>query len=146
MQQRAQRCRPPAAPCAPLLWTLSPHLARAAPDIMRWFFASAAATQRDYFVLPPSGHLYAYPGHMSPRAQAAFIAATEHDAHIMNSSSTCEWEFFNTWAAALDVYLPKYSDNGIIRAAFATNVPCVRCRCCAAYCLTPPLQLYVSGS
>lgn len=123
MKQRVERCGYPAAPCAPLLWTLSPHLARAAPDIMRWFFAAAAASQRDFFVLPPSGHLYAYPGHMSPPAQDAFVAATEHDAYIMNSSGTCEWEFFNTWAAALDVYLPKYSHNAIIKAAFATNVP-----------------------
>ena len=123
MKQRVERCGYPAAPCTPLLWTLSPHLARAAPDIMRWFFAAAAASQRDFFVLPPSGHLYAYPGHMSPPAQDAFVAATEHDAFIMNSSGTCEWEFFNTWAAALDVYLPKYSHNAIIKAAFATNVP-----------------------
>ncbi len=112
----------------PLLSTLSPHLA-----IMRWFFSAAAATQRDFFVLSPSGHLYAYPGHMSPAAQAAFVAATEHDAYIMNSSSTCEWEFFNTWAVGLGVYLPVYSRNSVIKAAFATNVPCVRARsCCAA--------------
>jgi hypothetical protein len=125
MKQRLQRCSSPAPPCAPLLWTLSPHLMSAAPDIMRWFFSAAATTQRDFFVLPPSGHLYAYPGHMSSRAQSAFIAATERDAYIMNSSSTCEWEFFNTWATALEDYLPKYGRNAVIKAAFATNVPYV---------------------
>jgi hypothetical protein len=60
---------------------------------------------------------------MSAGAQSAFVAATELDAHIMNSSSTCEWEFFDTWAAALNEFLPKYARNSIIMAAFATNVP-----------------------
>ena len=123
MKQRLQRCLPPASPCLPLLWTLSPHLAHAAPDVMRWFYAAAAATQRDFFVLPPSGHLYAYPGHMPSHLQSAFVAATEHDARIMNSSSTCAWEFFNTWAAALRDYFPRYNQNAVIKAAFATNVP-----------------------
>jgi hypothetical protein len=90
---------------------------------MRWFYAAAAATQRDFFVLPPSGHLYAYPSHMPPHLQSAFVAATEHDAYIMNSSSTCAWEFFNTWAAALRHYFPRYNQNAVIKAAFATNVP-----------------------
>ena len=33
----------------------------------------------DWFVLPPSGHLYAYPSLMSDADQAAFVAATEAD-------------------------------------------------------------------
>jgi hypothetical protein len=48
------------------------------------FFSAATASQRDFFVLPPSGHMY--PGHTSPPVHTAFVTATEHGARIMSSS------------------------------------------------------------
>lgn len=109
--------------CFPLLWTLSPHLLDAAPDLLRWFFAAGAATRRDWFVLPPSGHLYAYPALMGPADQARFVAATEADARLFSTSATVEWEFFGSWPAAFAEYLPRYAAARVVRALFAVNVP-----------------------
>lgn len=78
---------------------------------------------RDFFTLPPSGHLYAYPGLMSPGDQAAFVEATEADAVLLNASSTVEWEFAGTWAKAIKDYVPRYAARGIVRALFSVNVP-----------------------
>ena len=46
----------------PLSWSISPHLLYLAPDWLHWYYAQANVTGQDVFVLPPSGHLYAYPG------------------------------------------------------------------------------------
>jgi hypothetical protein len=109
--------------CYPLLWTLSPALARVAPDIARWFFAGAQRTAADYFVLPPSGHLYSYPASMPPLVAAAFVAATEADARLYNASATVEWEWLGTWGAAIANFTPRYAAEGVITASFAVNVP-----------------------
>lgn len=116
----ARRAR---AACPPLAWTISPHLATAAPDMLRWYYTSSYTTGVDYFTLPPSGHLYAYPALMQPADQAAFVAATEADATLLNASSTVEWEFVGTWASAIKDYLPRYAARGIVRGLFAVNVP-----------------------
>lgn len=127
-QQRLQACAnrtsaSAAAPCYPLCWTLSPALQRLAPDMARWFFAGAAATGADYFVLPPSGHLYAYPGSMAPADAAAFVRATEADAVLYNASATVEWEWLGTWGAAIANFTPRYAQQGTISAVVAVNVP-----------------------
>ena len=109
--------------CYPLLWTLSPHLLTAAPALLRWYYATAAATGRDWFVLPPSGHLYAYPGSMRPEDQARFVEATERDAVLMSTPATVEWEFLGTWGATIASYVPRYGARGVVRALFAVNVP-----------------------
>ena len=109
--------------CYPLAWTLSPHLLRVAPDIARWYFTEAQRTRADFFVLPPSGTLYAYPGSMPPDLQAAFVAATEADAILMNASASVAWEFAGTWPAAIAEYFPRYASRRIVRALFALNVP-----------------------
>jgi hypothetical protein len=110
-------------PCYPLLWTLSPALQRVAPDIAAWFFQGAAATGSDYFVLPPSGHLYSYPGSMEPGDAKAFVAATEEDAVLYNSSATVDWEWLGTWGATIANFTPRYAERGVIKALFAVNVP-----------------------
>ena len=46
----------------PLSWSISPHLLYLAPDWLHWYYSQANVTGQDVFVLPPSGHLYAYPG------------------------------------------------------------------------------------
>jgi hypothetical protein len=48
--------------CFPFVWTLSPNLVTVAPEIMRWYYRLASQTQRDWFIMPPSGTLYSYPG------------------------------------------------------------------------------------
>ena len=123
MAARVAACAPPAPPCAPLAWTLSPALATLAPAILRWFHASSLATAgADAFVLPPSGHLYAYPSLMSARDQAAFVAATAADAALLNTRASVAWEVEGTWEAAIGSYFPRYA-GGQLRAMFAVNVP-----------------------
>ena len=111
------------ASCYPLAWTLSPRLLRVAPDIVRWFFANALTTHADFFVLPPSGALYAYPSAMPPDVQAAFVAATEDEAALMNASATVAWEVMTTWPSAIASYFPRYAARGVVRSFFALNVP-----------------------
>jgi hypothetical protein len=125
MRARAAACAAaPGGRCPfPLAWSLSPHLATLAPDMLRWYFTLAGTTGGDYFVLPPSGHLYAYPGLMGPDDQAAFVAATEADAALLNTSGTVAWEFVGTWAGAVASYFPRYARDGVVRALFAVNVP-----------------------
>ena len=121
MEQRVARCE--AKACYPLLWSLSPHTAYLAPAWFRWYFAQAARTGRDWFVLPPSGHLYAYPSLMSDVDQAAFVAATEADCELLSTSAVVAWEFAGTWEAAIRDYFPRYAARGVVQALFATNVP-----------------------
>jgi hypothetical protein len=124
LAQRIAACRAaPPGGCFPLLWTLSPHLARFAPDMLRAFHNQTLVTGADAFILPPSGHLYAYPGLMGAADQAAFVAATEADAAIFNTSGSVEWEFVGTWAQAISGYLPRYAAARKVTYFVAVNVP-----------------------
>lgn len=60
-QERIADCLATGAPCAPLTWSISPHLAQLAPNLLAWYYEQSHRSGSDYFVLPPSGHLYAYP-------------------------------------------------------------------------------------
>jgi len=121
--------------CFPLSWTISSHLANIAPDILRWYVEQAStpsnsggqgvAASMDTFVLPPSGHLYAYPGLMPDDAQDKFIEETEMDAQILNISTTVDWEWFTSWSSTEAKFYPKYTKRGIIRGIFTVNVPYV---------------------
>lgn len=123
MQQRVKRCQSDPEGCFPLLWSISPHTLRKAPGWLRWFYAQANATRRDWFVLPPSGHLYAYPSQMPDGPQAAFVSSTEEDARLLSTSATVAWEFALTWQEGIDRYFPRYSEAGVVSAFFAVNVP-----------------------
>lgn len=125
MMQRVERCTadPSSKTCFPLLWTISPHILHLAPDWAHWFFNQSYITRSDYFVLPPSGDLYSYPSLMKGSDQAAFIANTEQDCTLLNTSATVAWEWFGSWPNAMKNYFPRYSKNGILRSAFAVNVP-----------------------
>ena len=112
-----------AAACYPLSWTLSPALQRDAPELAQWYFSGAARTQRDYFVLPPSGHLYAYPGSLQPQDAQAFVRATEGDAALYNASASVDWEWVGTWGRTIANFTPRYAERGVITALFAVNVP-----------------------
>ena len=105
------------------MWTISPQLLHLSPDWLRWYFAESYKTKADYFVMPPSGDTYAYPGEMRDDDQQSFVESTERDATLLNTSGTVEWEFFGTWGDAVKRYFPKYTKNGIVRGFFAVNVP-----------------------
>lgn len=122
-RQRLAACAS-GAPCPSLSWTISPHLAQVAPDVLRWYYDRSHETGHDYFALPPSGHLYAYPSSLSPTAQDRFVAATEADACVLDLSGTVHWDWFGTWRDAESVFLPKYARaGGTIRGVFPVNVP-----------------------
>jgi hypothetical protein len=124
-RQRAAACRVGDDSCPPLTWSISPHLARIAPDVLKWYYKMSYDTGKDYFMLPPSGHLYAYPSSLeSTTMQDKFVAATEQDARLIGANSTVHWEFFHNWRYAENEFLPKYAKaDGAIRGVFPVNVP-----------------------
>jgi len=125
MRDRVSRCAKDKSKngCFPLSWTISPHLLYLAPDWAKWYYNQSYLTKHDYFVLPPSGHTYAYPGLMRSEDQESFVKLTENDARLYNTSGSVEWEFVGTWFHAFSGYLPRYSERDIIRSLFAVNVP-----------------------
>jgi hypothetical protein len=123
-RQRLALCQSGSAACPPLTWTISPHLTRLAPDLLRWYYDRSHETGHDYFTLPPSGHLYAYPSSLAESAQDRFVAATEEDACVLGVSGTVHWDWLGTWHTAEDHFLPKYArSGGPIRGVFPVNVP-----------------------
>jgi len=123
MNDRVSRCENGEA-CFPLIWTLSPALRYLAPDWAKWYFdAATTRTKRDYFVLPPSGHTYSYPGQMSTQDQDSFVKLTEEDCEMYNTSVTVDWEFMGTWKHAIDNFYPKYSERNVVRGIVPVNVP-----------------------
>ncbi len=120
-RQRVAGCARPAATCPPLTWTISPHLATLAPDVLRWYYDKSRETGRDTFALPPSGHLYAYPSSLAAPEQDAFVAATERDARLLGVTGVVHWEWFDSWRDAEESFLPKY--GAAVRGIFPTNVP-----------------------
>lgn len=123
-RQRLATCQAGDASCPPLTWTISPHLTRIAPDLLRWYYDQSHRTGHDYFTMPPSGHLYAYPSSLSESAQDRFVAATEEDACILGIAGTVHWDWAGTWRNAEGHFLPKYARaGGPIRGVFPVNVP-----------------------
>jgi len=122
IEQRVSNCKEGKG-CFPLLWTISPHTLHLAPDIARWYYNQSRLTKHDYFVLPPSGDLYGYPGMMSAKDQASFVANTERDSKLLNTSGIVTWEWFTSWHKAIKDFYPQYSKAGIVRSAYAVNVP-----------------------
>lgn len=124
LRQRLADCAKADNSCAPLTWSISPHLPELAPDVLEWYYRSARTTGKDYFTLPPSGHLYAYPTSLRDEDQDRFIAATERDARVLGVRGTVHWDWFDTWRTAEERVLPKYaSADGVIRGIFPVNVP-----------------------
>lgn len=124
LRQRLEDCAQADRACAPITWSISPHLARIAPDVLEWYYAASRRTGRDWFVLPPSGHLYAYPTSLNEEDQERFVAATEWDARILGVGGTVHWDWFETWPTAEARFLPRYARaDGAIRGVFPVNVP-----------------------
>ncbi len=122
-KQRLADCQSANGACPPLTWTISPHLAQLAPDLLGWYYEQAHKSGRDYFVLPPSGHLYAYPSSLAEADQDRFVTATEVDACTLGVTGTVHWDWLSTWHDAEDHFLPKYTKDGVIRGVFPVNVP-----------------------
>ena len=123
LRDRLATCQQNEAACAPITWTMSPHVSRLAPEVLEWYFARSLETGHDYFMLPPSGYLYAYPASLNEDDQERFIEGTEAAATILGTGSTVDWEWTTTWQAAETAFLPKYARNGVIRGVFPVNVP-----------------------
>jgi len=124
LRQRFADCENAARSCAPITWTISPHLNRIAPDVLAWYYESTHRTGRDYFALPPSGHLYAYPSSLSEEGQDRFVTQTEQDARILGVKGTVHWDWFTTWQSAVQQFLPRYArTDGVIQGIFPVNVP-----------------------
>jgi hypothetical protein len=120
--QRVEACR--TGPCPPLTWSISPHLTHLAPDLLRWYYEQSRVTGRDFFTLPPSGHLYAYPSSLGDDAQARFAELTEVDACVLGLSGAVHWDWTGTWRTAEGEFLPRYARlGGTIRGVFPVNVP-----------------------
>ena len=132
MEERTKFCNQSPEKCNyPLSWSISPHLVYLAPDWLDWYYARANETGQDVFVLPPSGHLYSYPGMMNNDSiQNSFIERTQQDCQLLSSTSSVHWEWFYGWKPAFDIYFPKYAlsygandSEHCVRSFFATNVP-----------------------
>ncbi len=122
-QRRIAACDASPSACAPLTWSISPHLTHLAPDVLSWYYAQSHRTKRDSFVLPPSGHLYAYPSSLAEDVQNRFVEATGRDACVLGLTGSVNWDSVGTWHDAEDHFLPKYLKNGSIRGIFPVNVP-----------------------
>lgn len=123
-EQRIADCKATPDLCPPLSWSISPHLAQLAPDVLGWYYEQSHKTGKDYFVLPPSGHLYAYPSSLAEEAQNQFVKSTDMDACVLGLSGTVHWDWLDTWHDAEDHFLPKYATAGSsIRGIFPVNVP-----------------------
>jgi len=124
INQRLDDCRQPVNSCEPITWSISPHLPYIAPDVLEWYYNIGLETGKDYFMLPPSGHLYAYPASLTDEMQEAFVAATERDARILGTHSAVHWEWWSTWQSAETDFMPKYAkEDGAIQGLFPVNVP-----------------------
>lgn len=123
LQQRLDACAGADKNCPPLTWSISPHLPYIAPDVLEWYYKSSRTTGSDYFILPPSGHQYAYPSSLNNDDQANFVERTAEDARILSTQSVVHWEWFSSWRNAENIFLPRYADNGVIKGAFTINVP-----------------------
>lgn len=123
-EQRVADCEATPDLCPPLSWSVSPHLTALAPEVLDWYYKQSHRTGKDYFVLPPSGHLYAYPSSLAEDAQNSFVKATEEDACILGLSGVVHWDWLDSWRDAEDHFLPKYAkEGGAIRGVFPMNVP-----------------------
>jgi len=92
--------------------------------VLAWYYEMSRRTGKDTFMLPPSGHLYAYPASLEEEAQDRFVAATEQDARLLGTRSTVDWEWGDTWQRAEREFLPKYARaGGAIGGVFPVNVP-----------------------
>lgn len=124
MKKRVDNCAadPTYRGCFPLSWSFSPHARHLFPELQDWFYEQSYMTGHDYFMLPPSGDLYSYPGEMPADVQASFVENTENDALQLSTHGTVEWEWFAHWKVAEENYFPRYAEKKIVQGIFTVNV------------------------
>jgi hypothetical protein len=124
LRERLQDCGQVDHSCAPITWSISPHLIHLAPDVLKWYYKSSHTTGKDYFILPPSGHFYAYPTSLNDKDRDRFVSATEQDARVLGVQGTVHWDWIDTWEDAEQNFLPRYARaDGVIKGVFPVNVP-----------------------
>ena len=126
MEERVSYCQSQdsGACSVPLVFSMSPHLTYLAPDWLHWYYRQANVSGPDVFSLPPSGHLYAYPGMMPGEMQESFMSSTNKDCETLLATGSVHWEWFYGWGQTFDTYFPRYiANNSCINSFFATNVP-----------------------
>ena len=126
MEERVSYCQSQdsGACSVPLVFSMSPHLTYLAPDWLHWYYRQANISGPDVFALPPSGHLYAYPGMMPGEMQESFMSSTNQDCETLLATGSVHWEWFYGWGQTFDTYFPRYiANNSCINSFFATNVP-----------------------
>jgi len=122
-QEKINICKQNINDCIPINWGISRHLNELSPKILKWFFDRSKETKNDYFLLPPSGDLYAYPSLMKNDDMQKFIQNTENDCKLLSCNAAISWEFFTTWNHAIHNYFPKYNHSNIMNGFFLLNVP-----------------------
>ena len=72
--------------------------------MLEWFYERSYKTENDYFVLPPSGHLYSYPSQMPTEnnVQQNYVIDTERDCQLLSSSGVVTWEWDTHWESAVE--------------------------------------------
>ena len=63
--------------CFPLVWTYNPNAFEIIPRLTAFMFDFVRGTGRDYFMMPPSGHLYAYPATMDEESRGNYVEVME---------------------------------------------------------------------
>ena len=58
--------------------------------------------------------------------QARFVALTEEDCAVYNTSVTVDWEFAGHWGGALEHLYPRYASGGVVRGARRGGLLCLR--------------------
>ena len=127
MQERVEYCAETETCSFPLAWSMSPHLLYLAPEWLHWYYSKANMTGQDVFVLPPSGHLYAYPGMMNGSVLNSFVERTQQDCQLLFTTGSVHWEWFYGWQQAFDDYFPEYlssqESQSCVKSFFGTDVP-----------------------
>ena len=128
MKERLDSCKESDACSYPLVWSMSPHLLYMGPTMLEWYYSQANLTGQDVFALPPSGHLYAYPGMMVGTNKENFVKRTQQDCDLLMATGSVHWEWFYGWQQAFDRYFPEYSKQpnstlSCVRSFFGTDVP-----------------------
>jgi hypothetical protein len=80
--------------CFPMVWSYNPHAFEVWPALTNYMFEFAADTNRDFFMGPPSGDLYAYPSIMDDESKTNFVANMEEDFGKWGSRASVHWEWF----------------------------------------------------
>ena len=122
--ERQTLCLDDPESCFPMSWSIAPAAAKYMSDIIRYYDGIAKNTTKDYFVLPPSGSLYSYPGLFPSDVQDDYINTMDKDMKVYNTRVSVHWEWFYNWRHAISTYFTKWSEFATSPRGFVlANVP-----------------------